>query len=473
MPVTEPRDEIDDWLGRDVEPLPPTPGAFERIHRRARRRKMNQSLLAAAGAVVVIAAAVTAPQFVPALLHGGSSAPQPVAGGTASPASHSPKPATSAPSPSDTPTTPSGTPPSTGTGLSTTSSGTVPPHHFRPTSITMIGRSVGAVIGQAGPPCATKYCTSLAGTSTYGKSWYGVSAPLATGARGSAGVSQLRFLNLLYGWAFGPALWETSDGGRTWTRVPTSGLRVTDLEAAGNRAFALFAHCIGSGPTSISSCTTYSLYSAAAGSTTWQPVKLEIPAGFRPIAMGTAGHLSAASIVLAGGSGYLLTPSGAILSGPLDGTAWTYLGTAACAPGVAWPDGQPMSAQLAVSNGRFLINCPGVSGSTQSKQLLVSSDGGHWTKLSQPPASGLATSLASSSADSAVLATTTGIDYSPDGKTWQAATITGGPPQGGFSYVGMTSAQQGVAVPADASGGRVFTTQDGGQTWNPSPISGG
>ncbi len=71
-----------------------------------------------------------------------------------------------------------------------------------------------------------------------------------------------------------------------------------------------------------------------------------------------------------------------------------------------------------------------------------------------------------------VLATTTGIDFSPDGTTWQAATITGGAPSGGFRYVGMTSATQGVAVPADASLGEVFVTTDGGQTWTVARISG-
>lgn len=71
-----------------------------------------------------------------------------------------------------------------------------------------------------------------------------------------------------------------------------------------------------------------------------------------------------------------------------------------------------------------------------------------------------------------VLATSAGIDYSPDGVTWQAATISGGSPRGGFSYVGMTSPKQGAALPADASLGEMFTTGDGGQTWTASAISG-
>jgi photosystem II stability/assembly factor-like uncharacterized protein len=55
------------------------------------------------------------------------------------------------------------------------------------------------------------------------------------------------------------------------------------------------------------------------------------------------------------------------------------------------------------------------------------------------------------------------------GVTWAAA--QGALPYGGFSYVGMTSPQQGVAVPADTTQHAVWFTFDGGRTWRASPIS--
>ena len=55
--------------------------------------------------------------------------------------------------------------------------------------------------------------------------------------------------------------------------------------------------------------------------------------------------------------------------------------------------------------------------------------------------------------------------------TWQPLTLHG-PPPGGFSYVGMTTDQQGVALPADPQAGTVWFTFDGGQTWAPSTVSG-
>jgi photosystem II stability/assembly factor-like uncharacterized protein len=72
-----------------------------------------------------------------------------------------------------------------------------------------------------------------------------------------------------------------------------------------------------------------------------------------------------------------------------------------------------------------------------------------------------------------VLATSSGIYESADsGTTWRPAKISGGAPAEGFSYVGMTNAKQGVAVPTDAARGEVYVTTDGGLHWQPRPIVG-
>jgi hypothetical protein len=492
MPVTEPRDEIEDWLGADVQPLAPRPGTFERIQRRARRRKTHQALVTGAGALVVVAAVALVPTVAPHLLASHASSQPPQAG---PPRSMAASPAQSTASRAPSPTSHSAVTSATSSspavsGLTAGTSGDAVPVNFQPTSITMISSTVGAVIGQAGTtgqcsgPVATD-CTSLAGTSSEGKSWYGISAPITSFPNGDVGVSQLRFLDQFHAWAFGPQLWESSDSGKSWTGpLNTFGLRVTDLEAAGSRAFALLASCQGSGADYTANCSTFSLYSDVAGSTALQPVKLVTPASQGSTVMGTAGQPSSATIVLtggpSGGTGYLLSPSGDILTGPLTGTAWSYTGKAPCAPGAANATGTPSGAQLAVDNSRLIVNCTGsgttvrtgsTGGGQQTKQLYISASGGTtWRSVSQPPASGQATSLASASKGQVILATTTGIDYSASGTTWQVATITGGAPSGGFRYVGMTSATQGVAVPVDASLGEVFITTDGGQTWTASRI---
>ena len=73
------------------------------------------------------------------------------------------------------------------------------------------------------------------------------------------------------------------------------GLRVTALEAAGNRAFVLLASCQGSGPAYAGDCQTFSLYSAAAGAATLQQVPLSIPAALRAPQLAQPARVTAAS----------------------------------------------------------------------------------------------------------------------------------------------------------------------------------
>ena len=157
------RDDLDSWLDGRIEPLPPPPGTFDLIKRRARRRKYRRLAITAGAAAVIVAAAVTVPQVVnlPVLnpatatgaANGRTSTPAPSAAPSSEVAS-----ATPAPSAALAPV----------------------PASFQPTSVTFIGTGTGWVIGQAGTPghCATQYCTSIARTDDAGKTWTGVPAPV-------------------------------------------------------------------------------------------------------------------------------------------------------------------------------------------------------------------------------------------------------------------------------------------------------
>ena len=81
--------------------------------------------------------------------------------------------------------------------------------------------------------------------------------------------------------------------------------------------------------------------------------------------------------------------------------------------------------------------------------------------------------LAASPSQSVVLATNQGIDLLPAGEgRWQTANLGGGGPAGGFGYIGMTTDEQGIALPADPSAGTVWFTFDGGQNWVPFRLNG-
>jgi len=459
-------DDVDAWLSERIDPLPPPPGTFDLIKRRARRRKYRKLAITAGSAAVIVAAAVTVPQVVNLPVLNPNPTAAPVAGAQSSTA------------------TPSAGRSASGNASSAASSAvpvTAPvPGNFRPTSVTFVGTGTGWVIGQALSPgkCASQFCTSVARTDNAGKTWTGVPAPMAGAADGATGLSQIRFLNLSNGWAYGPQLYATHTGGKTWAPVKTGGLRVTDLETVGDRVFALWASCTGNGPAYAVNCTSFTLYSASAEGGAWAPVG----AATTGLTDGTASE--AAELVLTGSRGYLLGPGGALYAGPVDGSGpWTRVSSlaASCPVGAARADGQPTGALLGAVNARdLLLACASASRganpsvSTQQKFIYSSPNGGlSWIQLSTAPAAGVAFSLAASPSESVVLATDQGIDLLPKGDTaWQAATLHGGAPAGGFGYIGMTTDEQGIALPADPSAGTVWFTFDGGQTWRPSRLNG-
>jgi hypothetical protein len=345
-------------------------------------------------------------------------------------------------------------------------------------SVTFVGVSTGWVMGQTIPAgrcdlATAPACLALHRTDSAGAAWHAVSPPPTHGPDGATGVSQIRFLNLSDGWAFGPQLWATHDGGRTWTQIPTHGWRVTALEARGQQVFSVWAQCAGAGAGFASRCTAFAVHSSPAGSDAWKPV-LGASAG-----SGTARTGTAASLLLTGTAAYLLPPDGIVSSGPLTGTSLRPAAetaspaSAPCRPGPAQPDGQPSGALLASASSSLYLLCAGPSaGSQQSKAVYTSANGGRtWQRTGRAPAAGTAFFLSGSPSGALVLATSRGIEVSADGgASWSAA--GGTTPPGGFAYAGMTTSAQGVAVPADPSQHAVWFTYDGGSTWQRFPVSG-
>lgn len=458
MPDNDERDPLDSWLNQQVQPLPPPPGTFELVTRRARRRKLRKLAVTVASAAAVVAAAAIA---TPPLLSLNVT-PTPVAGSAAagqSPASSG----TQQPNGSATKYSP--TPTASSPGSLTEPSGPVPAN-FQPVSVTFVNPRIGWVIGQAGTPgtCSNTnpyICTSIARTDDAGKTWHGGPAPSTTGPNGSKGVSGIRFLDGVHGWAFGPELWATHDAGNTWTQVDTHGQRVTFLETAGDRAFALWATCSGTSPDFAADCTSYTLMTTVKSSDTWTPV------GRATSNLASGGAATSAMIALTSTTGYLLAPGGALYSGPLDG-AWQEVGTAYCQPGPAQASGLPAGALLALVNSATVaVACeaPGgvaVATSADSGRNWATPPAGAWSGL---PSIGTPTSLAAAPDGTLVLGTTNGIYVLPTGTSqWKQASVRSAP-NGGFSYVGMTTNTQGVAVPAEASLHEIWMTFNGGLTW--------
>jgi hypothetical protein len=462
------RDPLDDWLDREIRPLPPPAGAFEAVSRRARHRKMGKLAMAASSvAAVVVATAVV----VPSLLTPPSA--RPVADGSQA-SNRSAGPAASANSnpPSGTANKESraATASPTSVGAATGSTGPYPvggavPANFQPTSVTFIGANTGWAIGQGGTPgsCANSnpdICTSLVLTQDGGQTWRGVTAP------GTANVSGIRFYNGQYGWAYGPELWSTQDYGHSWQEDNTSGKVVTDLETENGRAFAVFASC---STTVIAPsiafygerCANFSLETASAGSDDgWTPITFSGADGGNTLSVGTdgSGAVTKPTIMLQGGTGWLVGPQGQVFSGSLTSSTWAQVSTSPC-PTSSQAGGSAM-LDWSLATGDLILACNGAQATT----VYSSADGGGtWTEQATAPGFGTAESLTASPAAPDILATTEGIEALDANGQWQQVASV----QGGFSYVGMTTDDQGIALPANVSLHQVWMTYNGGLSWTP------
>ncbi len=472
--MSENYDPVDNWLRTDVELLSPPVGTFERVQRRAKRRKTVVAMSTAAAVAVVVAAAAALPQLISLPGQGGpervnthtSPSPSP------SPSRHSPK----AKSPRSV-----GSAKAPGTDLAITSSSFPAAARFAPTSITFVGSAVGAVIGQTTTSCPVgKTCTTIAGTMNYGQSWTWAGAPPAGAPDGGRGVSQVRFLDDNNGWAFGPQLFATHNGGASWTAIHLPG-RVVDLATVGGAAFAVVARCSGTGANYTAGCTSFALYTSAFNANDWQQVD------------GAAGHQAVVpgGLQFTGQYGYLLAGSVLYAGSPAGGPWSAAKITSKTVPSCLTDNGQPGNSQAGngqagnghagngqAGGGSGLI-APGVSGQLyltcqplvgQAKLYSSPDSGQTWSLAGQADVSGVAASLAvvpqgGTDGGAVVLATSAGI-YLWTGTHWHPAKLGGPSPAGGFSFVGMTTNQLGVALPANPQLKEIYLTSDGGLTWH-------
>lgn len=465
--MSEPRDPIDDWLGTDVELLNPPPGAFNRIHRTARRRKATRALSTIASVAVAIAAAGSLPQVIAGLQPGRGGQPNAIADKSTRGPDHE----TDGPRPSSSPGPNQSAPQPGAVALGSTGQAHPPAPGLRPSSVTFVGSDggvVGAVLGQAttcGSGAAS--CTSVAGTPDYGHTWYKVGAPPAGPPDGAQGVNQVRFADISDGWAYGPQLFATHDGGLTWKPITVRG-RVIDLAAISGRAFAVVAYgCQGTGQQYAANCTSFALLSSPSRADRWRIV----PGASTGITEAPGG------LQLGPQYGYLMT-KGSLYAGPIAGGAWHLVSNAASSAPPCLRGGQLGPWLLAPGAPTLFLVC-GTPGTRQSGSVTLyksGDQGSTWQRSGPVTASGTPTSLAvAPTSGTLVLATSTGIYYSANDKSWHSARFMGGArltsaPAGGFSYLGMTTTLMGVAVPANPRLGEIFTTTDGGRTWRPSVI---
>src|SRR5437588_9321807 len=121
-------------------------------------------------------------------------------------------------------------------------SGSVLPPGFRVQSQSWVSRDHGWLLGAS--TCGANTCTAVAATTDGGTTWkqIGVIAAPMTNEQ-KTGVTEIRFADNLHGWAFLPALWATTNGGRTWTRQSTYGRPTIALAGDAQGGYKVVSAC--------------------------------------------------------------------------------------------------------------------------------------------------------------------------------------------------------------------------------------
>lgn len=374
------------------------------------------------------------------------------------PASPAPTEPTGSAAPSTLVLPPPATPPAASTPPASTAgpAGGPIPAGFQVFSVTFASPDLGWALGTA--PCTSSPCTSIVRTGDGGRTWVGIPAPhaplLAAGAVTDSGVSNLRFADALDGWAYGPDLWATHDGGATWHRLAIPGAGSAAVVALEASAGVVHAALIDPG-------AALRVASSPVNGDAWRLASVSVDVG--------AGPVPSPQLVLAGTSGWLVEVDRTVVGGArLSAGTWTPW-TPPCLD-VAGP------AVLAASSPTEVVAAcdVGLWSTPRGVHLFVSHDGGttfapsgskipsEWTGALASNATGSIFALGTTAQGSGVVRSADG------GQTWRTSLKTG---NAEVTYIGFTTPTQGVVLtiaPAGTGavvGGSLLMTRDGGDTW--------
>ncbi len=426
------------------------PGAsrlpLPRSHHRKVPRPGRRLALASFAAVVAAAAAVAivAADDHPSPAHNVSIAGQ-----------ASTIPAPTAPKSAAAPASPSSSLPSTATPP--ISAPTVPvPGGFQPLSVTFVSAHTGWVLGTA--PCGQADCTILAHTTDGGSSWTDVGRLPMTLNRSAGGGSWVRFADLDTGWIVASAgsqaneLWVTHDGGRSWALDPNPGgasATVLALEASDG-----LVHVVDLEP----GTGVDRIFSSPVDQEAWTAATATPSFG--------AGPVPSSEMVLQGSAGWVVNVNrtvvgGARLNSSAGWTAWTP--PCSDAHGAGYLAASSTSALYAVC-AEGVWGSPAAGTTPDSEWLYASNNGGASFsvvgRVPQATAAGIisvapGTATIAQAGDSGITATFDG------GKSWQRVSSVAG-----ITYLGFTTATQGVAIAETPRGSSaLLMTHDGGHTW--------
>ena len=338
------------------------------------------------------------------------------------------------------------------------------PSALSPISASFISGSTGWLL--AVPPCAANGCRSLRmrKTTDGGRRWFAVPAPPArasswpsvifgesppVGPPGS--VNSVIFADAADGWAYGPGLWATHDGGVRWHRVHTHGRSVTSMATGNGRVIAVFARCPAG-----QSCPAQ-VYSSPASSDGWRAVA------------GTAG--ADASVVMSGQTGYATASHEStrqvLLAGPANGARPWQARPLPCRP----PERGSGVLPLATAGTILALGCGGEPGvGNQIKRLYLSDDGGRtWRRLARLPFPGYLGTVSLGSARTIVASGGRSDVYISwdGGQTWHTSPSLRRAERGDGLAAALITGNDGFVLQASIYDKHIWLTRDDGHHWTP------
>lgn len=139
--------------------------------------------------------------------------------------------------------------------------------------IAFIDERYGWVLGRSTDCGLQRICpVAMSMTRDGGETWHAIPAPATyqSGSIAPGGVEHIRFANRSDGWAFGPSLFSTHDGGLTWKEYPRMG-EIVALEVTGRSVWAIERTCADVPP----DACNLSLLVSTIDDQEWQPAPVQ------------------------------------------------------------------------------------------------------------------------------------------------------------------------------------------------------
>jgi photosystem II stability/assembly factor-like uncharacterized protein len=341
---------------------------------------------------------------------------------------------------------------------------TVPPEPtatgFEPSGATFVTASQGWVLGSKNSACES--CAALKVTSDGGTTWTTLPSPpvqLAPYSQAPTAVDDVYFVNENNGYLYGPGLEVTTDRGHIWTRISLP--PVIELVGGDGYTYALTETSYDNGPR---------LWRSSSGSKSWTALPIPTTNAANGLQVDVEGNT--VLLLQHGDSVPMTTDMGALWRSTDGGSIWVKA-PVPCTPG---RDGGAAVATIALGHPtEWLVDCYNNEESQQeqnSQQHLYGTDnsGLTWVRMSDPTTHGGPILLADNGAGDDVLTTESGIGDSLDatfdyGRTWSSLFYDGGSDFGWADLQFVNSSIGFVVGPTHYAPEHLYRTDDGGRTW--------